>query len=88
MTGDAIDCEGLGRVFGETAAVEGVTFRMAEGEFLGLLGPNGAGKSTLLAMLATLLAPTAGTARVAGADVRPSCTWCAPGSAWCSRTPP
>ena len=70
MTGDAIDCEGLGRVFGETAAVEGVTFRMAEGEFLGLLGPNGAGKSTLLAMLATLLAPTTGTARVAGADVR------------------
>lgn len=65
-----IACEGLGRSFGETEAVASVSFTMEDGEFLALLGPNGAGKSTLLAMLATLIAPSRGEARVAGADVR------------------
>lgn len=70
-----IVCEGLGRAFeGVTdegvRAVDDVSFTMAESEFLALLGPNGAGKSTLLAMLATLIAPSQGEARVAGADIR------------------
>ncbi|MDQ7819681.1 MAG: ABC transporter ATP-binding protein [Armatimonadota bacterium] len=51
------------------AAVEDATFQVRRGELLSLLGPNGAGKTTLLRVLATLLAPTAGTARVWGYDV-------------------
>lgn len=50
-------------------AVDAVRFDVAEGEIVALLGPNGAGKSTLLRMLTTLLRPSAGTARVAGADI-------------------
>ena len=65
-----IECDRLGRAFGEATAVEDLTFAMAEGEFLGLLGSNGAGKTTALRMLTTLLAPTSGAARVLGADVR------------------
>ena len=65
-----IACDGLGRSFGAAVALEGVSFTMAEGEFLGLLGPNGAGKSTLLNMLTTLIAPSRGEARVCGADIR------------------
>ncbi|NBW96756.1 MAG: ABC transporter ATP-binding protein, partial [Planctomycetia bacterium] len=51
-------------------AVNGVSFTVQEGEMVGLLGANGAGKTTTLRMLGTLLEPTAGTARVAGCDVR------------------
>lgn len=50
-------------------ALHGVTLRVEPGEILGLVGPNGAGKTTLLRVLATLLPPSEGTARVAGADV-------------------
>jgi ABC-2 type transport system ATP-binding protein len=50
-------------------ALRGVSFTVGEGEVFGLLGPNGAGKSTTVRILATLSAPTAGTARVAGLDV-------------------
>lgn len=70
MTPLVLETRGLGRSFGETVAVEAFDLAMAEGEFLALLGPNGAGKSTLLAMLATVLAPSRGEARVAGADIR------------------
>ncbi|PDP85476.1 ABC transporter [Glycomyces fuscus] len=59
------------RVGKETVeAVRGVDIDVAEGELVALLGPNGAGKSTTLRMLTTLLAPTSGTAVVAGHDVR------------------
>lgn len=54
---------------GTVEAVNGISFEAAEGELVAVLGPNGAGKSTTLRMLTTLLAPTAGSATVAGHDV-------------------
>src|SRR6204780_1364476 len=54
---------------GEIRAVDGVSFRCQPGEIYGLLGANGAGKTTTLRMLATILEPTSGTAKVAGYDV-------------------
>jgi ABC-2 type transport system ATP-binding protein len=56
------------REFEETAAAKDVSFHIAEGEFVGFLGPNGAGKTTTLKMLAGLIYPTSGKARVAGYD--------------------
>src|SRR3954451_20940 len=50
-------------------AVKGIDFDVATGEVFGLLGPNGAGKSTTIGMLTTTIAPTAGTAALAGFDV-------------------
>jgi ABC-2 type transport system ATP-binding protein len=64
-----IEIEGLRRTFGATTALDGVSLTAAAGTVLGLLGPNGAGKTTLVRILATLLTPTAGTARVLGCDV-------------------
>ncbi len=64
-----MEAEGLTKHFNSLVAVEGVTFQLQEGEILALLGPNGAGKTTTVRMLASVLAPTAGTARVAGYDV-------------------
>ena len=59
----------LARDFGSTRAVAGVTFSLAAGECLALFGPNGAGKTTLLRVLAGLLKPTSGSARVAGVQL-------------------
>jgi len=56
------------RDFEETRAADSISFRIAEGEFVGFLGPNGAGKTTTLKMLSGLIYPTSGTARVAGFD--------------------
>lgn len=64
-----VEVDAVGRRYGSTAAVDGVSFSVAEGEFFTLLGPNGAGKSTLLNMLTTLVAPTEGGATVMGSDV-------------------
>ncbi len=65
----AIDVQDLSRTFGQTVAVDHVSFSIRYGEIFGFLGPNGAGKSTTIRMLCGILAPTSGTARVAGFDV-------------------
>jgi oleandomycin transport system ATP-binding protein len=65
----AIQAEGLVKRFGKTTAVDGVDLAVRPGTVLGLLGPNGAGKTTVVRMLATLLRPDAGHARVGGADI-------------------
>jgi ABC-2 type transport system ATP-binding protein len=65
----AIEAEGLVRHFGETRAVDGLDLRVSTGAVYGVLGPNGAGKTTAIRMLATLLPPTAGAARVFGHDI-------------------
>lgn len=61
-----IEARGLARSFGGRRAVDGVDFTLRAGECLAVFGPNGAGKTTLLRMLAGLLAPNAGTARIGG----------------------
>jgi ABC-2 type transport system ATP-binding protein len=65
----AIETSGLVKTFGETRAVDGVDLAVSRGTVYGLLGPNGAGKTTTIRMLATLLRPDSGTARVFGHDV-------------------
>ncbi len=68
---NGIEVEGLVREFKKgPRAVDGIDFAVGPGEIYGFLGPNGAGKSTTVLMLTTLLPPTAGTARVAGHDIR------------------
>ena len=70
-----IEVEGLSKVFTDpktkaaVQAVDGVSFVARPGEIFGLLGPNGAGKTTLIRMLATILTPTSGTARINGHDI-------------------
>ncbi len=77
---NAIEIERLRRVYRaqigvfnrsikEVVAVDEISFEVKQGELFGLLGPNGAGKTTTVKMLATLLIPSAGSARVAGLDV-------------------
>src|ERR1700710_2229784 len=65
----AIEATGLGKSFGKTRAVDGVARAVERGAVYGVLGPNGAGKTTTIRMLATLLRPDAGSARVLGHDV-------------------
>ena len=67
--GWAIETEGLRKSFKDVEALCGIDLKVEAGTVLGLLGPNGAGKTTAVRILATLLPPTAGTARVAGLDV-------------------
>ena len=69
MTVPAVDAVDLVKRFGDTLAVDHVSFSVPTGSVLGLLGPNGAGKTTTVRMLTTMSRPTSGTARVAGHDV-------------------
>ena len=70
MTTPAIDTIALTRRFGDFTAVEDVNLRVDAGQFFGFLGPNGAGKSTTIKMLTGLLAPTSGTIRILGEDLK------------------
>jgi ABC-2 type transport system ATP-binding protein len=65
----AVEANGLVKAFGETRAVDGVDLAVRRGSVYGVLGPNGAGKTTTIRMLATLLRPDAGSARVLGHDI-------------------
>jgi sodium transport system ATP-binding protein len=65
-----IEFDGLGKAYGELWAVRGLSLRVPRGEVYALLGANGAGKTTALRCLATLIAPTEGTARIDGFDAR------------------
>ncbi len=65
----AVQAEGLVKTFGSVRALDGLDLTVDRGQVVGLLGPNGAGKTTTVRILATLLQPTAGTARVGGFDV-------------------
>src|ERR687896_1759941 len=65
----AIEATGLVKVFGDSRAVDGVDLAVRTGSVYGVLGPNGAGKTTTIRMLATLLRPDEGTARVLGYDI-------------------
>ena len=65
----AIEASDLVKSFGSTRAVDGVNLAVRTGAVYGMLGPNGAGKTTTIRMLATLLRPDSGTARVLGRDI-------------------
>src|SRR5438552_7547240 len=67
--GPAIEAADLTRKFGAFVAVDRITFEVRRGEVFGFLGANGAGKTTAIRMLTGLLAPSSGTAMVAGHDV-------------------
>ncbi len=69
MPSAAIETEGLRKVFGDRAAVKGLTLQVERGEVFGFLGPNGAGKTTSMKMLLGLVAPTSGTASLLGAPI-------------------
>lgn len=62
----AIEANGLVKNFGDNRAVDGVSLNVQTGSIYGVLGPNGAGKTTTINMLATLLAPDAGNAKIFG----------------------
>jgi ABC-2 type transport system ATP-binding protein len=66
---NALQVEGLGKVYAETRAVEGLSFEVRPGEIVGLVGPNGAGKTSTLRCLAGVLPPTTGTIHIAGHDL-------------------
>lgn len=65
-----IELDHLTKKFGELVAVNDLSLKVEPGQFFALLGPNAAGKTTLIRMIAGLLKPTAGTARVAGFDIQ------------------
>ncbi|KQP01667.1 ATP-binding cassette domain-containing protein [Leifsonia sp. Leaf264] len=71
LTSDwAVEADGLVKTFGSNRAVDGVDLRVKTGTVYGVLGPNGAGKTTTISMLATLLRPDGGSARIFGHDVQ------------------
>jgi ABC-2 type transport system ATP-binding protein len=71
MSQEFLEVRGLEHRYGATVALAGVDFDVHAGEMFGLLGPNGAGKTTLMSILACLLTPGAGTARLCGQNLVP-----------------
>jgi ABC-2 type transport system ATP-binding protein len=69
--GPALSVSDLSKLFGARVAFEGVSFEVGRGEVFGFLGPNGAGKTTTVRTLGTLIAPTSGSATVAGLSLTP-----------------
>ena len=69
MSVAAIETEALRKVFGDHAAVKGLTLQVSQGEVFGFLGPNGAGKTTSIKMLLGLVAPTSGKASLLGTPI-------------------
>jgi ABC-2 type transport system ATP-binding protein len=69
--GPALSVEGLSKRFGERIAFSDLSFEVGQGEVFGFLGPNGAGKTTTVRTLGTLIAPTTGSATVAGIPLTP-----------------
>src|ERR1700761_8817285 len=65
----AVEARGLVKIFGDNRAVDGVDLHIPTGGIYGVLGPNGAGKTTTIRMLATLLKPDRGSAKIFGYDV-------------------
>ena len=78
MAHDAIVAEELTYWYGELAAVDQITFNVAEGEILGFLGPNGADKTTAVKILTGQLKPKAGKTTLLGMDVAKNCKRCNP----------
>src|SRR3954463_9485237 len=66
----AVHAQGLTKRYGEVLAVDKLELEIPAGQFFGLLGPNGSGKTTTIHMLSTLIRPSAGSAAVAGHDIR------------------
>jgi len=64
-----IEARDLVKNFGNIRALDGLSFKVSQGEIYGLIGPNGAGKTTTLRILATLITPTSGSAKVFGLDI-------------------
>jgi len=69
VTTKVLSVSGLRRVFGDTIAVDGISFEVGRNEIVGLLGPNGAGKTTTINMILGILEPSSGTIRVEGVDI-------------------
>jgi len=69
MTTPMIEIENLTKTYGSFTALKSMSMSIAKGTVFGFVGPNGAGKSTTMSILATLLAPTSGTAKVGGYEV-------------------
>lgn len=67
---NAIETSGLTKIYGKARGITDVNLAVPEGDFLGFIGPNGAGKSTTIRILLGLIAPTGGTARIFGEDIR------------------
>src|SRR5215211_2763356 len=68
-SGAMIEALGLSKYYGDFAAIDDVTFSIPKGQVVAFLGPNGAGKSTTMKLLTGYLAPTKGSARIAGHDM-------------------
>jgi len=65
----AVEANNLTKLFGDIRALDGMSFKVREGEIFGLIGPNGAGKTTALRIVSTLILPTSGSVEIFGRDV-------------------